>query len=73
MAEGNLQIKFVVADDMSVYLRGTVNYTGADIANADKVQLGELVRRIDHKDGDVTIVYLCRSPLQPGQEPWVGA
>ena len=52
------------------YLQGFVNFRPEDAAKADEVPLGDLVVRIDHADGSVTISYLQDSPVQHGQIPW---
>lgn len=56
----------------ALYLQGTTVYRGVDAAKADNVSLNHLTRRIDHDDGDVEIIQLRETPLQPGQPPWRG-
>lgn len=56
---------------MKLYIRGTTNYLPQDREKADKVRLSELVQRLDHEDGSVTIVELQRAPVQPGQYEWL--
>lgn len=67
-----LRNALVAHDKPARYLRSSVNTVASDPLVASAKNLGELAEVWEYPNGDVTINYLGRSPMQPGQAKWIG-